>query len=189
MSNQSFSAGRAAQPAFTLTANDILAVENQGNTRFPTIDELSTLLTGNTVIQNITSSYRHTIAVFTGSPGSTGGLLVFSATTEDTDSCWSAGAPTRLVAQAGMTKVRISTNLILTSGSALALQKVQITKNGSTTPIAEASYSAGSGSVYLSSSVLPVSPGDYFEINVVTQGTAVFSLESYFQLEVLEMVA
>jgi hypothetical protein len=193
MANKTFSEGRALQPAFTLSGNDLIAVESAGNTRFPTIDELSTLLTGNTVINNITDTYRVVVATPASLPSNNveiaTGILTWGSVENDPYGVWSGVAASRLYVPAGYTKARLTTNLIISS-VIKPLLKLSITKNGSATPIAEEEFAEQKGSSFLQSRVIPVVAGDYFEVETVCFNTSstVGTAQSYFQIEFLEMI-
>lgn len=190
MSNLSYSEIRALFPTVTLTNGDLIVIENNGNTRTITLDELNTFLTGNTVLQNVASSYRHAVLTSSGNLPLLEGILSWDVVEADTNSFYSGAAPTRLRIEAGITKVKVSTNIIIHPDSDSLLDEVNILKNGNTTPVASMNFNAGDGgSVYLATKVIPVNANDYFEIDVKSSGLPYGTSDSWFQIEVLEMSA
>lgn len=113
----------------------------------------------------------------------------------DTNNFWSAGSSGRLTVPAGVKKVRLSAAFdfdgapFVSSGSSLL---VQFAKNGVTDFRGVSSQGvrtgySGSG-VSLTSAVLPVVEGDFFEIRLNSSVSALTILASrcYFALEVVE---
>ncbi len=124
------------------------------------------------------------------SPPTTGFNIVSWGTEDrDTDNIWSSGQPTRLVVPAGVTKVRVGAYIRTNT----AAQRFVFFKwNGV--------YAQGMGGggdnasafdTNISTSVLDVTPGDYFELEVWGATAAVSAglangLGSWFEMEIKE---
>lgn len=96
-------------------------------------------------------------------------LVPWDVATYDTSSFWSAEQPTRLTVPAGVSYVRLTGQL--TNDPADGQLYGTIYKNGAVfdvMPISD-TETAGGDSVNFVSPVVPVVPGDYFEVNAYTQ--------------------
>jgi hypothetical protein len=92
-------------------------------------------------------------------------LISYDATAYDTRGFWSAGAPTRLTVPAGITRVIVSASTRITGGA--GNYQTRFIRNGAeVNGITCQSMASGftSGHINMSSAVLSVSAGDWFEI-------------------------
>lgn len=94
-------------------------------------------------------------------------------------------SPTRLTIPEGVSKVKLSGNLRVTSRETLELR---ITKNGGHFPGYAYHFLDGAERLNLSTPVYEVNEGDYFELVVITStsNTARFDSSTWFALEVIE---
>jgi hypothetical protein len=95
---------------------------------------------------------------------STNTPISYDAVGYDTKGFWSAAAPTRLTVPAGITRVIVSANTRFTGGS--ANYQTWIVRNGVEVhgaPNASMASGFGTGHINMSSAVLSVSEGDWFE--------------------------
>ncbi len=116
--------------------------------------------------------------------------LAFTDATYDTDGFWSGAAPTRLTVPAGVAKVRLWGRISWTGGA--ANHGARIFRNG-TSFVGQADFIAASGytnaDVSLVSAVVPVTPGDYFEILAFTSANRTSVANGLqFAIEVVETV-
>lgn len=97
----------------------------------------------------------------TSVPSGAGEFISFDASTKNDFSMWSAGSPTRLTVPAGVSKIRLSTNIVWAAAPG-ANAVIQIQKARS---LIVAAASAGGGPYQsIMTQVLDVSPGDWFEV-------------------------
>lgn len=127
-------------------------------------------------------------------PNNTGTNVTFESALYDTDTAWSGGAPTRLTVPAGVSYVRLTGGILLPSAAYTATSAL-IVKNGGTTPdypgfgsLRNPGASTDFARNSLTTSVIPVTPGDYFELRVVqTSGSAQdLAAASYLAMEIIE---
>src|SRR5690606_36744006 len=109
----------------------------------------------------------------------------------DSDAFWDAGQPSRLTIPAGVTKVRIVGNIEWQTSP--TSQLVEVRKNGNSVPGGGAVIVRGDSGYSnqmrnLSSAVLPVSAGDWFELAVyVSTAGELRGLErTWLAIEVVE---
>lgn len=123
----------------------------------------------------------------------------WEAASFDTDSFWSAGAPTRLTIPSGITKVRLLWSVFYGTSATAGSASILLHKNGSsaTSPDFWGRTTARQGTTGFSnneasgmSAALAVSPGDYFELVASISGISTSTIEAssrtVFELEVLE---
>jgi hypothetical protein len=124
-------------------------------------------------------------------------MLPWQDTEYDTMGFWSGAAPTRLTVPAGVTKVRLSGAAAVNSAAEAGTLSCSIRRNGATEPNAmlnalRAGFTGFSNNgTWAWSPVLPVAPGDYFEMRLHRSGMpSVSDLEhdgaTFFALEVVE---
>jgi hypothetical protein len=124
-------------------------------------------------------------------------MVPWQDTDYDTMGFWSGAAPTRLTVPAGVSKVRLSGMASFNSAAQAGSLTCSIRRNGATEPNAllnvlrEGSTGFANNGAWTWSPVLPVAPGDYFEMRVVLSGMpSVTDLEhdgaTFFALEVVE---
>lgn len=116
----------------------------------------------------------------------------------DTDGFWASSPnPSRLTVPSGsgITKVRLTAAMLITTTTAGANWFIAIRKNGTTNQYVghgSANLQAGhatAGLVTVTSGVIDVSEGDYFEVRVLGAGESSETVEAdgaYFQIEVVE---
>ena len=204
MSASSFTVHQGTQGAYTLTGADYIAVESGGNTRVVTLNEVSSLLLGQTANDRVTDAVTCAVTHLNAGAttldidltGNSGGLpLAWSSVSIDTDSIWSVGNPTRLTVPANVTRVQLTfscTSVLLPSE---VTKLFSIRKNGETGKGVAAGWESGEDgdsekSVCLVSPILDVIPGDYFEVFVsdTNEGTAsVYThVSTYFCMQAVE---
>jgi hypothetical protein len=114
----------------------------------------------------------------------------------DTNTFWSAGAPTRIVVPAGVTKVKITSN-VRWSANTTGTRQAVIAKNGATFHGRGAGSNSpnpgGNCDQNVTSAVIPVVAGDYFELLVFQSAGVALALTAgeslWFQIEVIEGAA
>lgn len=153
MANKSFGTLRGEQPAFTADGNTLIAAElTDGNSRVLTIDELSLILSGSTVQQNISTSIGGcSLQVDITKTGTT--LISWDSAIYDNSGYYSGAAPTRITIPAGITKG-------IFRASVEGNTEISIIKNGVTT--------IAKGTKETQSHIVPVNSGDYFEVVCTT---------------------
>lgn len=127
-------------------------------------------------------------------PNNTFYFLPWDKVIYDTSGFYSGGQPTRITVPAGISKVKVSSNVcfnINTNGS----RQAQIQKNNADAPGSGSSNIVVGGTAYyvlnMTSAVLSVVPGDYFEVRVQQSSggpleTRNFVAAMWFSLEVVE---
>lgn len=124
----------------------------------------------------------------------TGTTVSWASAVADTDSFWSAGAPTRLTVPAGVSRVRVAAN-VRWAAHATGLRSALIRKNGAVFDGAPSSYiSTGTSlehQVNLVSPAVAVADGDYFELLVQQNSGGNLAVTSegrtWFAIEVVEV--
>lgn len=121
--------------------------------------------------------------------------LTWDSTSVDTDSFWSAGAPTRLTVPTGIQKVRLTWGIRHQSGASAGSVATLLSKNGTncTNPDNYIYTSNREGTSGFTdnvasgvSGVLDVSAGDYFElVHNFSIGGSILT-DSFFEIEVVE---
>ena len=111
----------------------------------------------------------------------------------DTSSFYSAGNPTRLTVPSGVSRVRITAQVQDDNSAAASTansQALRVTRNGSTSGhglayTRETRY-AGNQISHLSTAIIDVTPGDYFELEInSTWACNVVTANSWFQIEAI----
>lgn len=177
--------------AGTLGGTELFVItDGDGNSRKVTLDELKTFINTDPTVVPSSVPYSGARVVRTSDVGISGVLVVaWQSEERDTDSFWSAGAPTRLTVPTGVTKVKVSASARLT-GSGVLLQAAFL-KNGA----ASAGLGTQSGTVqdiFVGSDVLDVVAGDYFEVQLFTgsgatvEATTSGIARTWFAMEVIE---
>jgi hypothetical protein len=120
----------------------------------------------------------------------------------DTDSFWSAGAPTRLTVPAGVTRVRLHGSVRLPDAASVGAINLQFLRNGAAPSAAFPGTAmwavrvGGTGftdnAAFLISPVLAVAPGDWFELRVNRTGlgtptTVLADAATFMAMEVIEV--
>lgn len=127
-------------------------------------------------------------------PNSAFTFLPWDSVVYDTSGFYNSGQPTRITIPAGVSKVKVSSNVCFNI-NANGPRQAQIQKNNADTPGSGSSNIVAGGTVYdilnVASAVLPVEAGDYFEVRVLqTSGgslaTRNFAAAMWFSLEVVE---
>ncbi len=115
--------------------------------------------------------------------------VAFDAVSYDTDTFWSGASATRLTVPAGVTKVQLSGSVRWDSGT--EVRTAQITMNGDDAspnpgePMTREDI--GRGEMALSTSVLEVIAGDYFELEVASSAdTNLIAANTWLSIEVIE---
>ncbi len=119
--------------------------------------------------------------------------IPWDSTDHDTDSIWSSGSPTRLTVIADVTRVRLQVGIDWAVNSS-GIRQIFIRKNGGALPSeasdARGAASAGSTIAAISTPVLEVVAGDYFEAVVhQTSGGALdvdATASSFFSMQIVE---
>jgi hypothetical protein len=115
----------------------------------------------------------------------------FDAKVYDTDGIWSAASNTRLTVPAGVSKVRLRANVSMdngTSGERLTavIDKARVGFLGQ--PASFPTFLTNSARANLSSAVIPVTPGDYFEVRAVVQADTAVDVQqnqTWFAMEIV----
>ncbi len=181
--------------AAALAGDDIITLVQDGVNVQTTLSALATYLLTATSIVPTNLPYRGARVRLSADfgPGTTSFAIVsFGIEDQDTDNIWSVGQPTRLVVPAGVTKVKLAAYVRNPAGA--TGRTVFFLKNGS--------YAHGLGGtgtnatcydINLTSSVIDVVPGDYFELQIygssATVGaglSGVIGLGTWFEMEIKE---
>lgn len=122
------------------------------------------------------------------------GAVTWQSAALDTGSFWSAGAPTRLVVPAGVTKVRLRGSARFAANSS-GQRQIFITKNGAPlegrfSVLGNAVATPNTTDLNGTSGVIAVAAGDYFEMSAYQNTSAALDLlaheTTWFELEVVE---
>lgn len=154
------------------SAQGLYVVDATGNSRFVSFANLKTAINTDPTIVPSSEPWRGARAVRTATLSITSGAeanITWQSTDLDTDSIWSAGAPTRVTVPAGVTKVRVTGGVRWASSSVGTSRMAGIVKNGATIPGNSFSGGAPSGTSAghsLDTGVIAVTAGDYFELRV-----------------------
>lgn len=118
-------------------------------------------------------------------------IIDWDSEDRDTHSIWSLGSPSRLTVPNGVKQVRVSCGIRWASNST-GERYVEIIKNGTDAAQGlskDRRPSQSTSDVALSTSVMDVNPGDYFEVRVFQNSTASLDIQSaqatWFQLEII----
>lgn len=124
--------------------------------------------------------------------------IAWDEAVNDSSNMWSGGNPTRLTVPVGVTKVRMVGNAAFDSSATGINRSIRITKNGSIfTPLAQTLQDAAEATSHvlnLTSPILIVNAGDYFELEALHNGGASFGVISvndltWFSMEIVEPAA
>jgi len=192
-------------PAGTITGNELIHLVQSGNSRKATLSTIAAAFVGLNVGQGLAAPFRGVLV------GRTTELTDFTVplivpwqiAEYDTDGFWNAGSPTRLTIPAGVQKVRLSGQVLITSSATAHGAHLSVLKNGSNHFRGLPIYSARQGStgftdnVYTlgNSAAVPVAAGDYFELRLHLSGAASSMNDvlqtnySWFGLEVVQATA
>lgn len=122
-------------------------------------------------------------------PPSTWTNASFEVIEHDAAGFFSSAAPTRLTVPAGVSKVRLVGNAELTSSIS---SDIRIVKNNTfdTVP-GQGRGTVTSGAGNISTAILKVVPGDYFEVRIFPSSTATLNgqADTWFSIEVVERIS
>lgn len=121
--------------------------------------------------------------------------IQFDVEERDTDGLWSSGQPTRFTIPPGVSKVRLACMIAIDPSDAISASNVFIfRKNGKTSfsgrgesVVVAAGYT--NPKLTISSDVLDVVEGDYFEIAGYSGATYALSSSTWFAIEIIERSA
>lgn len=180
MPNKSLTTKRLTQGAFTPTNTDLIHVVQNGQSFVCMLDELSLLLQGATVEHSRQTAFRGALILAnTAATPEDGAPVTFVSSVYDTDSFFSGGMPSRLTIPIGVTAVEITGAFETLATTA----RLDVIKNGATFDGAPfGAYS--NGCISISSGIIPVSGGDYFEI--ISELIASYNTNSWLAIKVLE---
>lgn len=187
-------------PAGAVTNDALLyIVDGDGNSRRLTGEQLKTFINTNPSVVPSSNPWRGATVKRTSDLPVSNLVetpIPWQATTEDTDSIWSAGNPTRLTVPAGVTRVRLSGS-IQYEASTSGVRFLLISKNGSDFEgrVRDVIGSSGTTGIALGMSAstadVAVSPGDYFELRAYHNGSSSLDLISgtalWFSMAVVEV--
>lgn len=180
-------------PAGALGGTEILYVEQGGQPRHITLNDLAVLLNGQTVSQGVQDAHRGAIVNLVSANYLIGkNRLAFEQGSRDTDAFWSLGSPSRLVIPAGITKVRLGASVAQTTSGVMSLEIVQ---NGDTTnPVAKVGPVSGANAktqAQVWTPVLSVAENDFFELYMEFDQERILPQTSstFFCLDVIEVGA
>lgn len=176
-------------------------VDQDGNSRKVTLADLKTFINTDPTVITSADPWRGAKAYRTSDLTSvtTAQTIVWQAASPNTDSIWSAGAPTRLTVPTGVTKVRLFWALeyeaLATAGSVGAALR----KNGAALvqPDAYGGHTTRAGTTGFNnnlvlgfSCLLAVTAGDYFElqtsISMTGQDVVQATNRTWFEMEIVE---
>ncbi len=167
-------------------------VDASGNSRKLTLSALKTFI--NTDPTTVPSSvpYRGARVKRTNNLAITSGVstvVAWEAKDRDTDSIWSAGAPTRLTVPTGVTKVRLRGAARWAASG--AVRQILFAKNGSSAFAGNAALNVPSSQdLAVQTDVLDVVAGEYFEMTLFHSDGAAATLSAHdrtwFALEIVQ---
>lgn len=182
----------------------VVTVDSEGaplQSGFVTLDTLKTFINTDPSVVPSSNPWRGCRVSLTAdqsiASGSSFSTVSWQTAEIDTDEIWSIGAPTRLTVPIGVTKVRVSINL-LWALNGTGLRFVTTRMNGSTQPGAASTVAPGSStsqsSISASSAVMEVSAGDYFELRVAQNSGSALNIQApdgrtWFEMEIVEASA
>lgn len=182
-----------------LTGAEICALHQDGRLVRLTLSELAQWIRTAESIVPASEPFEGVLARRTSTLASVTFPLVvpWQDTVYDTMDFWSGAAPTRLTVPAGVTKVRLSGAAAFNSATEAGTLSCSIRRNGLSEPNAllnvlrEGAIGFANNATATWSPVLPVTPGDYFEMRLHRSGMpSVTDLEhdgaTFFALEVVE---
>lgn len=191
--------------AGALTGAELLHIVQGGSSRKVSLDQIKNALAGLNVGQGLAAPFRGALLGRTSELADfTYPLLVPWQTADyDTDGFWNAGQSTRFTVPAGVSKVRVSGQVVVTVAATAHSMYCSILKNGSSdyrgSPITHVRQSASGffNNEYLipAGAAIPVVAGDYFELRINGSGVAVsmndivLSARNWFSIEVVEAAA
>lgn len=182
----------------TLSGTQLLyIVDDDGNSRQVTLADLKTFINTDPSIVPSSEPFRGALvyrsSVLSIANASTT-VTTWNAEDYDTDSIWSAGAPTRLTVPTGVTKVRLVTQAFLPNATYTSVV-LAILKNGGANSLTVPGLGTtrlvpGAEIIRLqcSSAVITVTAGDYFESQIFQTSGAARDLQinSWFSMEIIE---
>ena len=171
-------------------------VDAEGNSRKVTLADLKTFINTDPTVVPSSVPFRGALARRTSVLSLTNAVFInitWDSALYDTDSIWSAGAPTRLTVPTGVTKIKLGGGTDLPSATYSTLSQL-ITKNGDTGPDYPGfgSFRTQAGSTLprnsCSTGVIPVVAGDYFEFRVgqFSGASRDLGVNSWFSMEIVE---
>jgi hypothetical protein len=176
-------------------------VDSDGNSRKIALSDLKTFINTDPTVVPSSVPFRGALAYRSSAlsiANSTSTNITWNAEDYDTDSIWSAGAPTRLTVPTGVTKVKIISGIVFESAT-YTLLSLTIIKNGGLTtfadyrgqPLSRNQYTNAVGNTVglnVVTPVLAVSSGDYFEARCIqtSGGARNIITNSWFSMEVIE---
>lgn len=187
--------------AGAITGAEELHIVQGGNSRRVTLDEIAAALAGITSAQTYAMPFKGAmVSLAADLTAVTYPLLVpWSTVSYDTEGFFSAGDPTRFVIPAGVKKIRLQAGIQFPAGAGEDYGAyISFTKNGALQFLGNAvsnvrqSTSGYTDNIYsITSAVLAVSEGDYFELRTNTPSPSVIpdvraGGYTYFALEVIE---
>ena len=189
----------ALDPAAALSPTDLVVVHQAGRlVRLPLSTLTDYIRTAASIIP-ATAPFRGVLLQRTANlVAPTFPLLVpWQQAVYDTDSFWSAGAPTRITIPAGVTRVRLHGSCELTTSGNAGSLAAFVWRNGSrlrynTGPsVRNGTTGFGDNVASTDTAVISVVPGDFFELNVFRSGLTgandvQFDRSTWFALEVVE---
>lgn len=152
-------------------SEEMTIVDDTGVSRFVRPSTLKTFINTNPTVVPSGNPRSHMRLSKAGPQSITGGVLTaltWAQADVDTDSLFTIGTPTRLLAKSGATLVQINVNLELSNPSNNRVE-VQVHKNGAAFPgMASLRVTSNSAPTYvnISTGVVGHQPGDYFEVLV-----------------------
>jgi hypothetical protein len=185
--------------AGTLSGADLIEIEQVGNSRKVTLAELKTFINTDPTIVPSSEPWRGARAYRTGDlpiANGTETVIAWQAEDVDTDAIWSAGAPTRMTVPPSVTKVRVTAN-VRWGSNGTGVRQVLLLRNG-------VSFRGGAMSLIgaatstdhaqnITSSVIAVTPGDYFEVAVFQTSGGALNIQgltrqnqNWCQMEIVE---
>lgn len=178
--------------AGTLSADGVMHfVDADGNSRKITLADLKTFINTDPTVVPSSEPYRGARVRRTSNLSITANtvtVVTWQAADRDTDSIWSAGAPTRLTVPTGVTKVRLSAQLRYAASASVF---VLIGKNGDTPNGAVRVNATGTG-LFGATDVLDVVAGDYFECSAFSAGSSpsvTADYSTWFAMQIIEASA
>ncbi len=147
-------------------------LDDDGNSRKVALADLKTFVNTDPTVVPSSEPFRGALVKRTTAQAittATETAVTWETATYDTDSIWSAGSPTRLTVPAGVTKVRLKTN-VQWDANATGYRYVTFKKNG-------ADFAGRGGSLVddlaanfywqnIGTAVVEVTAGDYFDVRV-----------------------
>lgn len=183
--NKNLNTIRTDQPLYTPTAGDLLLISASGNSRAITLDELSNYINGQTISDAQVNSAKEAMIIST-TTNQNSGAIIWNSSVTDTDTFFTGAAPTRLTIPAGVTKVELKFNAVLSASANVA--PFELHKNG---VIVQGGFSTltpdTAGDAFnVSSAILTVTPGDYFEVYSAGTNYNIDLSKTWFSIRAVE---